>query len=195
LCSGTGAVGFLSYLRYNTSKTILTDIDNDMIELSKLTAEKNNVSERFLHITSDIYDINSKIIDNQWADYITVNPPYFYNNTGKTNENSDVNVARHCNNDFLDIIFKKADFMLKFGGKIAMINRSEYLSDIVFLMKKNNIEPKRIRFVHSYTDKNAILVLVEGMKGASPSVLCEPPLILYEKNGDFTEEFSKIQKI
>ena len=76
-----------------------------------------------------------------------------------------------------------------------MINRTEYLSDIVFYMKKNNIEPKRIKFVHSFSDKNSNLVLIEGMKGASPSIICEPPLILYEKNGEITEEFRKIQEI
>ena len=195
LCSGTGAVGYLCYLRYNTQKTILTDIDEDMVELSRITALKNGVSDKFIHITSDIYNLDSSVINNQWADYITVNPPYFYKNSGKTNENFDVNVARHCEADFLDAVFKKASFLLKFGGKIAMINRSEYLSDIIFSMKSNNIEPKKIRLVHSYVDKNSILVLIEGMKGASPSIICEPPLILYEQNGEYTEEFRKIQEL
>lgn len=195
LCSGTGAVGFLCYLRYNQQKTILTDIDNDMVELSKITAEKNNLSDKFIHITSDIYSLDNNIIKNQWADYITVNPPYFYKKSGKINHNSDVTVARHCDSDFLDIIFKKSFSILKHGGKIAMVNRSEYLTDILYYMKINKLEPKRIRFVHSYSDKNAILVLIEGMKGASPSIICESPLVLYENSGEYTKEFAEIQKI
>lgn len=195
LCSGTGAVGFLSFLRYNAKTTALIDIDKDMTELSKLTASKNNVADRFLYITSDIYKLDCSVISNQWADYITVNPPYFYNDSGKNNKNIDVDTARHCENDFLDIIFKKASFLLKYGGKIAMINRSEYLSEIISAMKNNKIEPKRMRMIHSYYDKNAILVLVEGMKGASSSLICEPPLVLYEENKKCTKEFLQIQKL
>lgn len=195
LCSGTGAVGFLCYLRYNTAKTILTDIDKDMIELSEMTALKNGISDRFIHINADLYNLDSTVIQNQWADYITVNPPYFCNGSGKINKNSSLTPARHCESDFLDTVFKKASFILKYGGKIAVINRSESLSDIVFYMKINKIEPKRIRFVHSYGNKDAFLVLVEGIKGASSSTVCESPLILYNKNGEYTEEFSKIQEL
>lgn len=194
-CSGTGAVGFLSYLRYNARKTLFTDIDEDMIELSKMTALKNNVADKFIHITSDIYELNSSVIPNQWADYITVNPPYFYSQSGKLNQNQNVGIARHCDDDFLDILFKKANFILKFGGKIAMINRSEYTADIIASMKKNKIEPKRMRLVHSYRNKNAVLTLIEGKKGASVSLICEAPLILYDDNGAYTEEFKNIQKI
>lgn len=194
-CSGTGIIGFLCYLRYNTKKTLFTDIDEDMIELSKMTAIKNNVTDKFIHIVSDIYELNSSVIPNQWADYITVNPPYFYSKSGKLNQNKNVGIARHCNDDFLDILFKKANFILKFGGKIAMINRSEYTADIIAYMKKNKIEPKRMKLVHSYRNKNAVLTLIEGKKGASPTITCESPLILYEDSGAYTKEFEKIQKM
>ena len=195
LCAGTGAVGFLCYLRYNTEKTVFVEIDEEMTELSRITSETNGVSDKFAHITCDIYNLDNSIIKNQWADYITVNPPYFLINSGKINNNLDVTVARHCKNDFLDVLFKKSFSILKDGGKIAMINRSEHLTDMIFYMRKNGIEPKRLRNVYPYEDKNANLVLIEGMKNASLALISEPPLILYKKNGEYTEEFSDIQKL
>lgn len=195
LCAGTGAVGFLCFLRYKQKKTVFVEIDAEMTELSRITAEKNCVSDSFSHITCDIYKLDNSIIKNQWADYITVNPPYFLVNSGKINNNSDVTVARHCKNDFLDVLFKKSFSILKDGGKVAMVNRSEHLADIIFYMRKNGIEPKRLRNVHSYKNKNANLVLIEGIKNASPALIIESPLILYSDNGEYTEEFSNMQKL
>ena len=195
LCSGTGAVGFLSFLRYNTLNTVFVDIDEDMTRLSELTAEENSLSSRFSHITCDINELNNGIIKNHWADYITVNPPYFNKNCGKENKIPDLEKARRCDENFLNILFAKSFAILKDGGKIAVVHRSEYLSDIFFYMKSNCIEPKRIRLVHSYAEKNALLVLVEGMKNASVSVICESPLVLYKNRGEYTEEYKKIQEI
>lgn len=195
LCSGTGAVGYLAFLRYNTAKTIFVDCDEDMTELSKLTASENGVDDRFLHITKDVYNINNSIIKNQWADYVTVNPPYFGNNSGKLNKTSDMNNARHCDDDFLNILFQKSYNILKDGGKISVVHRSENLNDICFNMRLNKIEPKRMRLVYSYLEKNASLVLIEGMKNSSSGIICESPLILYESPNVYTEEFKKIEKI
>ena len=190
-CSGTGAVGFLSFLRCSQKHTIFVDIDNEMIELSKKTAEFNGVSDKFSFIASDITACNIK---NDSIDYITVNPPYFRENSGKTNKNQALINARHAYKFSLNDLFKTSYKILKDGGKIALIQRTDYLADVIFEMKKNKIEPKRLRLVQSYSNKNANLFLLEGVKNGGIDLKCLPPLILYNENGR-TEEFKKTEKM
>lgn len=194
LCSGSGAVGYLAFIKYNQKKTIFVDFDNEMIELSKITAIENNVEDSFFHINCDIGDLNGTIIKNQTINYITVNPPYFKENTGKTNLKNDIKNARHSYEFSLEELFEKSYDMLKDGGKIAVVHRSEYLSDILFYMKKNRIEPKKIRFVHSYINENSKLVLIEGTKNAKVGVNILSPLILYKDKNILSEEFENISR-
>ncbi len=194
LCSGSGAVGYLSYLKYNQNKTVFVDFDKEMIELSKLTAKTNNVEKKFFHIECNINSLNNDIIKNQSINYITVNPPYFKENSGKTSLKSDIKNARHTYEFSLDVLFEKSYNILKDGGKIAVVHRSEYLSDIIYFMKKNHIEPKRMRFVHSYIEENSKLVLIEGTKNAKVGLNVLSPLILYSDKNIQSEEFDKISQ-
>lgn len=194
LCSGSGAVGYLAYLKYNQKKTYFVDFDNEMIELSELTAKENCVSQYFFHINSDINGLENKIIKNQSISHITVNPPYFKANSGKTNLKNDIKNARHSCEFSLDVLFEKSYTLLKDGGKISVVHRSEYLSDILFFMRKNNIEPKRIRFVHSYITENSKLVLIEGAKNAKVGLNVLPPLVLYKEKNVLSDEFEKISQ-
>ena len=192
LCSGSGAVGYLSYLRYNQKKTYFVDFDKEMIELSKLTAKENKIEEYFYHYNIGIEDINDKIIKNQSITHITVNPPYFKENSGKTNEKTDIKNARHSYEISLDTLFKKSYNMLKDGWKISIVHRCEYTNEIFYYMTVNKIEPKRIRFVHSYKDSDAKLVLIEGMKGAGCGLKVLSPLILYKDKNVLSDEFKEI---
>ncbi len=194
LCSGSGAVGYLSYLRYKQKKTYFVDFDEEMIFLSKLTAKENNVEEYFEHYNINIDEINDSVIKNQSITHITVNPPYFKENSGKTNNKDDIKNARHTFEFSLDTLFKKSFDMLKDGGKISIVHRSEYTNEIFLSMSKNKIEPKKIRYVHSYIDSNAKLVLIEGAKNAKPGLIVLSPLILYKEKNILSDEFREISE-
>ena len=69
-----------------------------------------------------------------------------------------------------------------------MVHRPFRLAEILGKMSAYGIEPKRMRLVHPYVDKEPNMVLIEGMRGAKPRMTVEPPLIVYEKNGEYTKE-------
>ena len=73
-----------------------------------------------------------------------------------------------------------------------MVHRPDRLVDIIELMRKYKIEPKKIRFVYSYINKEPTLVLIKGVKNAKPFLKIEKPLIIYKDDGDYTEEIYKI---
>ena len=69
-----------------------------------------------------------------------------------------------------------------------MVHRPFRLAEILTKMAGVGLEPKRMRLVYPYVDKEPNMVLVEGMRGAKPRMTMEPPLIIYEKDGTYTRE-------
>ena len=46
-------------------------------------------------------------------------------------------------------------------------------------MSRYKIEPKRIQFIHPYADREPVLLMVEGVRGARPGVKVDPPRSSY----------------
>ena len=91
----------------------------------------------------------------------------------------------------LDDIMKISKKLLKNGGSICLVHRPDRLIEIINLMKKNNIEPKRIRFVYPKIGKDANILLIEGVKNGNSSLIIESPLYVYNGNGTYTEDIKK----
>lgn len=136
-----------------------------------------DVNEYYLGCESDIYDV------------ITCNPPYFkYNSSSNLNFNETKTLARHEITLNLEQLFKIAKKLLKNNGVIAVVHRPERLVEILEEMKKNNIEPKKIQFVYPKKDKEANILLVEGMKNGKSGLKVLPPLYSHKETGEYTDE-------
>lgn len=69
-----------------------------------------------------------------------------------------------------------------------MVHRTERLMEILFLMKKYNIEPKKIRFVYPNNAKNSDLVLIEGTLNGKGGLKIMNPLFVYVKKDVYSKE-------
>ncbi len=94
----------------------------------------------------------------------------------------------------IDDVCAAAAKLLKFGGRLCLCNRPERLSDVVFAMKNNGIEPKRLRMVSKNPDEAPWLFMIEGKKGSKPFMKIEPQLYITSENG-FSEELSRIYAV
>ena len=170
------------------AQIMAVEIQKDVYELGKESIKINKLENRIDFINADINELY-KEIDTETFDVITCNPPYF-----KVNESSNLNdseyktIARHEIKLDLEKLFKIAKKLLKNKGNIAIVHRSERLSDIVSEMKKNNIEPKRIQFVYPSINSEANILLIEGTKNGNHGVKILPPLISHKQNGEYTEQ-------
>lgn len=112
---------------------------------------------------------------------------------GLISKHNSAAIARHeilCNAE--DIIKSSSELLMP-GGKLAMIHRPERLIDLVTLMRKYKIEPKRLRFVHPSYKKTATMILLEGTYCGRPKLVLEPPLYIYEETGaKYTDEINLI---
>ena len=91
-----------------------------------------------------------------------------------------------------DDVVKAAADSLKVHGRFFMVHRPKRLVQIFDSMTSHGLEPKRIRMVHPYDDKAANMVLIEAVKGGKPQLDVEPPLIVYNHDGSYTQELLKM---
>jgi len=192
ICSGTGAVGFFCHLNFSPKEIHFVEIDPVMSELSKKTAFANGIGEKCRFYCTDIKDL--AVQDGVLADVITVNPPYFLEKSGKVNQNENLKTARHTEQFSHSILFEKAYRLLRDGGKLCLIQRAQNLAEILAKLRESRLEPKRLRLVHSNPKKEATLFLVEAVKNGGIWMDCLPPLILYNEQGEMTEEFRRMQE-
>lgn len=192
ICSGTGAVGFFCHLNYNPKEIHFVEIDPVMTELSRKTAEYNGILEKCCFHCTDIADFS--IPNGMMADVITVNPPYFLENSGKVNRNENLKTARHTEQFSHSILFEKAYRLLRDKGKLFLIQRAQNLCEILTKLRAHRLEPKRLRLVYGAMNKDANLFMVEAVKNGGIWMDCLPPLMLYDENGEMTEEFRLMQE-
>ena len=180
---GNGIISILLSMRTN-AKIIGVEIQNESYLNSLESIKINNLNSQITVYNEDIKEFY-KSLESDSFDVVVCNPPYFSgDNVSKTISKK---IARHSFYlDYNDVILISKK-ILKNNGIVAIVHRPENLMEILFTMRKNNIEPKKIRFVYPYKGKNANILLVEGMKNGKPGLKIMDPLYVYE-NGEYTEE-------
>ena len=142
-------------------------------------------------VTGDIKDA-SNIFGASSFDVITTNPPYMIGSHGIKNDRDAKTIARHEVLCSLDDILRESAKMLKQGGHFYMVHRPFRLAEIFSKMVEYRIEPKRMRLVYPYVDKEPNMVLIEGLHGGKSRLTVEKPLIVYKEPGVYTEEIYEI---
>ena len=125
-------------------------------------------------------------------DVIVTNPPYKKISTGKVSIEKNKLISRHEIECDLDDIIKISYKLLKQKGEFYMVHRTDRLSEIIYKMKQNKLEPKQIRFVYSSVNKEPKLVLIKAVKDGNELTKVESPLIVYNEDGKYSEEILKI---
>ena len=176
-------------LKFN--KIYGVEIQKDIAEMANRSVILNNLQDKIEIINKNINDILYTLKPGS-IDAITVNPPYKAVNSGIKNDEDTFTISRHEVLCTLEDVICVSSKLLKFGGKFYMVHRPERLVDIMYLMRKYNLEPKRIKFVQPNLNSIANLVLVEGKKFGKPFLKFEKTLCVYNEEGKYTDEILKI---
>lgn len=187
LGTGTGIIPILLEAKNEGVFYAGLEIQEASADMARRSVLYNRLEEKIDITTGDIKEA-AKIYGAASFDVITVNPPYMIGAHGVKNGNDAKYIARHevcCT--LLDIL-KQSGKLLKEKGRFYMVHRPFRLPEILKTMCECRIEPKRMRLVHSYVDKEPTMVLIEGLKNGRPRMKVEPPLIVYKENGEYTED-------
>jgi len=189
--TGTGIIPILLTAKTEGLKFTGLEIQEESAEMAARSVLLNQLQEKVEIVHGDINDALD-YFSRESFNVITSNPPYMIESAGEGNEDEPKAIARHEIKCTLDDVIREGSRLLKVSGRFYMIHRPFRLVEIFETFRKHGLEPKRMRLVHPFCDKEPNMVLVEAVKGAKPRLLIEKPLIVYEKPGVYTEEIHKI---
>lgn len=191
LGTGTGIIPILLEAKTKGQAFVGLEIQPESADMATRSVAYNHLEDKVSIVTGDIKDA-SKIFGASSFDVITTNPPYMIDQHGLQNEKDAKTIARHEVLCSLDDILRESAKVLKNGGRFYMVHRPFRLAEIFSKMVAYKIEPKRMKLVYPYVDKEPNMVLIEGLKGGKSRLSVEKPLIVYEKDGEYTREIYDI---
>ena len=191
LCSGNGVIPLFLSLRTKGSITGV-EIQERLFNMAVRSIEYNGLENRLHMIQGDIKEMPSTLGHGKY-DIVTCNPPYFMTSSNEViNENEHLAIARHEILCTLEDAVEVSSRLVRQGGKVAFVHRSGRLIDMITLMRKYRLEPKRIQFIYPKRGKEANTLLIEATKDGKPDLKILPPLIVYEDDDEYTAETRKI---
>lgn len=189
--TGTGIIPILMEAKTQGEHFIGLDIQEESIEMARRSVAMNGLSEKIHMVCGDVKEAVD-IFGTASFKVITTNPPYMTGSHGIVNPKEPKAIARHEICCTLEDILCTSSKLLKEKGRFYMVHRPFRLAEIMLECVKYNLEPKRIRFVHSYINKEPSMVLIEALKGGNSRVTVEPPLIVYKDVNVYTDEIYEI---
>lgn len=192
LCAGNGAVGL--FIAGKTQGQIeMIELQERLADMAKRSVALNQLEEQ---ITVHNLDLKHSLqaIPADSVDLLLCNPPYFKDlPTNSKNPNPHLAIARHEIHASLTDVLKTASQLLKMSGRFAMVHRPERFLEILELMQTYRIAPKRVQFVYPKADKDANILLIEGIKdGKTEGFKVAPPLVTYGTDGKYTSAIKEM---
>ncbi len=194
LGAGSGIIGLVLARRYPWIRTTLVELQEGLFELCLKNIALNSLQDRVKAFNYDISLINRGSfpqIRHGSYDIVVTNPPFRQPGTGRISPHEERALARHEMALSLEELFGAVRYLLKNRGRLFMIYHPFRLTEIIRIMKENQLELKRIRFVHPRPGMEANMVLMEAVKMGAVQLRVEPPLYIYEDK-DYTREVNDI---
>lgn len=191
LCTGTGILPILLAGKTEASEIYGLEIQRDFVSMAMRSISINKLEDRISIIEGDLKD-HGLLKSLGLFDSVTVNPPYKKRHSGIRNPEDSIAIARHEVALELEDVIKAAKTLLKDGGRLFMVHRPERIADILELMRKHKIEPKRIQTVHPAFGKAPNIVLVEGQKNGGEFLKWIEPIYVYSESGSFSDQIREI---
>jgi len=191
LGTGTGIIPILMEARYKATLLTGLEIQEESADMARRSVALNNLSDKIEIVTGDIKEADALFTAASF-DVITSNPPYMIGQHGLTNPQSAKAIARHEIECTFDDVARVTGKLLKPGGKFYLVHRPFRLAEIFATLQKYKLEPKRMRLVYPFVDKEPNMVLIEAVRGGNSRMTVEKPLIIYDEPNVYNPEIRSI---
>lgn len=192
LGAGSGIIGLLLAKKYPAAHVTLIELQESLVKNAEKNADLNGLADRVGVVNQDIKKMKFGQDVLHSFDLVVSNPPFRKTRTGLISPSDEKAMARHETHLPVADLARAAFCMLKHHGRFCVIHLPERLAEVMAAMRQGNLEPKRIRFVHSNTQSEAKMVLIEAVKEGKSGLLVESPLYMYNQDGQYTEEMLAI---
>ena len=193
-CTGNAVIPLILSKRCD-KKIEGIEVQKSVYDLAKKSVALNNLDDRIILYNDNVINFCNDSSNLNMYDLVLCNPPYFKNNSNSSkNLVYEKMVARHEILINLDQICCCAKKILKEHGTFCLVHRTDRFGEIFSLLKKHGLEPKKIKFVYNDLNSQSNLVLIESQKAGKEGLIIDKPLILFDENGNMTDEYSSLQK-
>lgn len=191
LGTGTGIIPILLEAKTKGEHFTGLEIQEESADMARRSVAMNNLEDKVDIVIGDIKEA-SAIFGLASFDVITSNPPYMNHNHGIVNPGEAKAIARHEILCSLEDVIREASKALKSNGRFYLVHRPFRLVEIITTLTAYKLEPKRMKLVYPYVDKEPNMVLIECIKGAKSMIKVEAPLIVYKEPNVYTDEIYDI---
>ena len=191
LGTGTGIIPILLEAKTEGKDFTGLEIQQEMADMARRSVGLNSLEDRVRIVQGDIREA-SRLFGKASFDVVTSNPPYMNDSHGLKNPDLPKAIARHEVLCTLEDAAREAALLLKPGGRFYMVHRPHRLAEIITVLKEYKLEPKRMKLVHPFVDRDANMVLIESVRGGRSMMKVEAPVIVYQKPGVYTDEIYTI---
>ena len=180
LGTGTGILPILLAGKTKGQHFTGLEIQPESAEMARRSVAYNHLEERVDIVTGDIKEA-STLFPLASFDVITSNPPYMTDLHGIKNPEAPKAIARHEVLCTLEDLVRETSRLLRPGGRFYLIHRPFRLVEIFQTLTAYKLEPKRMKLVYPFVDKEPNMVMIEAIRGAKSMIKVEEPLIVYKE--------------
>lgn len=191
LGTGCGVIPLvLAYKAKTEHKIVGLEIQPELTELARKNVDRNNFGDRIEIHQMDFREVSS-VFEAGKFDLALSNPPYRKPGSGRVNPDRQKAVARHELTATAGDVFRAAQYLLRAGGRVALIYPSTRLPILLRAALDNGFSPKRLTIVYSYPPGPGRLVHLECRKGGGEELKIEQPFYIYSENGQYSQAMEK----
>lgn len=191
LGTGTGILPILLEARTKGAFFTGLEIQPESADMACRSVRLNHLEDKVHIITGDIREAD-RLFGAGSYHVVTSNPPYMTDLHGLKNPNEAKAIARHEVLCTLEDVVSQAARLLMPCGRFYLVHRPFRLAEILTCLCSHGLEPKRMRLVHPYADRDPNMVLIEALKGGRSGMKVEKPLVIFEKPGVYRSEITEI---
>ncbi len=191
LGTGTGIIPILLEAKTEGKHFTGLEIQDESADMARRSVAMNGLEDKIDIVIGDIKEASAHFGLASFQ-VVTSNPPYMNHGHGLVNPGDAKAIARHELLCTLEDVIREASRLLKPGGRFYLVHRPFRLVEIINTLTVHRLEPKRMKLVYPYVDKEPNMVLLECVKGGKSMLKVEAPLIVYKEQGVYTDEIYDI---
>ncbi len=193
LGGGCGVIPLLCMSRGKYRHMVTAELQPVYADIIRRNAALNGFSDRITVLNEDVRRLTPAMVGGE-AEAVLSNPPYMRADSGKANDNDEMSIARRELNGTIEAFCAAAARLLKFGGLFYVVYRPDRMAELFAALRTADLEPKRMITVYPSVKDKPCLILVEAKKGAKPSLVQAPPLVIYgdKAKQSYTAEMGRV---
>jgi tRNA1Val (adenine37-N6)-methyltransferase len=184
---GSGVISLVMVRFCGIEKAWGVEIQAGLADRARRSVEHNGFSKSIEIVKADLKALDGVLPAGKF-ELVVSNPPYWPAQIGQVSREEEKALGKHEIACSASDVVAAAARLLKPQGRFCLVFSSERLFELLALLFGHGLRPARLRMVHGRVELASKNCLVEAVRGGSGRMVVEPPLIVYDKSGEYTGE-------